>query len=362
MTEDQNSMPVHERSGQPGHLKQWQPSPVLRLMLTPAILILVLAGLVALNSDLLRSTAPAVQTADPLPGQLPGETDEAPYLNPGEAIRLGTHYIGDSVHSIVGLPSLYQGDLVLVNQMQKLPNDYAATDLMFINELATMLPPEAFTVSKTDIQLNKRAADALMQMIQDAYTKGIEGFTLVSGHRDLAYQVTLFQRKIKQYLDQGLDAEAAAAKAKEIVAVPGESEHHTGLALDLPSKNHMNLETTYFETTHGLWLAENAWRFGFIIRYPEDKTEITGISFEPWHLRYVGKPHSEVMRRHGWCLEEYIEVLRQNGGITVRTDEGKIWQIDYQLAQDGMIVIPLIVGTRYSGDGRGGFIVSAPVG
>lgn len=362
MTEDQNLMPASGRSGQPSHLKQWQPNPVLRLMVTPAILILVLAGLVALNSDLLQSNAPAAQTADPLPGQSTGDTEEVPYLNPGESLRFGTHYTGDSVHSIVGESSIYQGDLVLVNQKQKLPDDYAAIDLMVANDLASMLPTDIFSVSKVDTQLNKRAADAMMLMVQEAYSKGIQGYILVSGHRDLAYQVTLFQRKVQQFMDQGLDAEAAAAQAKEIVAVPGESEHHTGLALDLPSKNHINLETSYLETPNGLWLSENAWRFGFVIRYPEDKTEITGISYEPWHLRYVGKPHSEIMQRQGWCLEEYIEVLRQNGGLTIRTDDGKIWQVDYQLAKDGMIVVPLIVGTRYSGDGRDGFIISAPVG
>lgn len=362
MSEDQKNGPEEMSLEKASGLGRWPEGPVLRLFLMPAILILAVAALIGLNQDLLRAPAPvAERPAETQPGPVEGQSDARGYLEPGEMLRLGTSYHEDAVHKIVGQKAVFQGNLVLVNQKQRLPEDYQAEGLMVVNDLVDTLPPEALIVSKVGTKLNLEAADALVQMIQAAADQGIGGFTLVSGHREVAYQRELFEKKVQKYMAEGLDRAAAEQKTKEIVAVPGESEHHTGLAMDLPSQEHIILETSYANTINGRWLSENAWRYGFVIRYPEDRTDITGISYEPWHLRYVGKPHSELMHREGWCLEEYVQILRQNRGLTVKSGDGTIWQIDYQIPENGMIVIPLIVGTKSSGDGLGGYIVTAPV-
>jgi D-alanyl-D-alanine carboxypeptidase len=362
MSEDQKIGPEAVDLEKSSGLGGWLEGPVLRLFLLPAILILAVAALIGLNQDLLKAPVPGTaRPVETLPGVGEGQSDTQVYLEAGETLRLGTSYHEDAVHKIVGQNAVFQGNLVLVNPKQRLPEDYQAQGLMVVNDLEDILPPEALIVSKAGTKLNQEAADALVQMIQAAADQGIGGFTLVSGHREVGYQSELFEKKVQKYMAEGLDRAAAEQKAREIVAVPGESEHHTGLAMDLPSQEHIMLETSYANTINGRWLSENAWRYGFIIRYPQDKTDITGISYEPWHLRYVGKPHSELMHREGWCLEEYIQILRQNRGLTAKTEDGTIWQIDYQIPENGMIVIPLIVGTKSSGDGLGGYIVTAPV-
>jgi len=357
MMEDLNIGPEEKNTS---GLGRWFEGPVPRLFLMPAILILALTALIGLNKELLPVPA-AVQPPQRPSGQEAGQGTTQAYLEPGELIRLGTRYHEDAVHKIVDQKSVFQGSLILVNQKQRLPEDYQAEQLRVINDWIDTLPPEALIVSKAGTMLNQTASDALNQMIRAAADEGIGGFTLVSGYRSVAYQRELFEKKVQKYMTEGLDRESAEQETKEIVAVPGESEHHTGLAMDLPSQEHLTLETSYGTTINGKWLAENAWRHGFIIRYPENKTCITGISFEPWHLRYVGYPHSELMQREGWCMEEYIQILRQNRGLTAKTEDGTIWQIDYQIPENGMIVIPLIVGTKSSGDGLGGYIVTAPV-
>jgi len=324
-----------------------------RLFAMPALLTVFLLGLMVMN--------PQGQAELPKPEPEPPQTVPAavdPYLKEEEGLRLGVKYDGETVTMIMTPQSYYQGTLVLVNQAQRLPEDYSAQDLVIVRELVETPNQQNFSVTKSQLMLNRETAEKLLAMVQGACEDGVTGYTLVSGHRELSYQVGLFQRKVNQYKSMGLDENAAREKAKQIVAVPGESEHHTGLALDLPSRNHSALETTYINTDNGIWLHDNAWKYGFIVRYPEDKAEITGISYEPWHLRYVGIPHSEIMKRENWCLEEYIEVLRNNGGLRARLSDGSIWQIDYHLSEDGLLQVPLNKEAVISGDGNKGFIVT----
>jgi D-alanyl-D-alanine carboxypeptidase len=100
-----------------------------------------------------------------------------------------------------------------------------------------------------------------------------------------------------------MTGQQARAKVRQTVADPGTSEHHTGLAFDVAVTG----EASFGATKHAIWLREHCWEYGFILRYPADKTAITKISHEPWHIRYVGTEHSLIMRDENLCLEEYIE-------------------------------------------------------
>ncbi len=139
---------------------------------------------------------------------------------------------------------------------------------------------------------------------------GLSGLFVQSAFRDYAHQQFLFSRKKSIYIRQGFGDEEAAAYASRSVTFPGASEHQSGLALDVTLDGMLN--QSFGETAHGKWLEQNCHRFGFIIRYPQSKTEITNIIYEPWHLRYVGMPHSAYMKEKNLCLEEYIGYLEKN--------------------------------------------------
>ena len=110
---------------------------------------------------------------------------------------------------------------------------------------------------------------------------------------------------------------------RQVVAAPGASAHQSGLAIDFTtSANGSSLTDSFGTTPVGQWLAANSWKYGLILRYPADKTEITGYIYEPWHFRYVGEPHAEYMYKNDLCLEEYYALLQEEGIITYTTEAG----------------------------------------
>lgn len=114
------------------------------------------------------------------------------------------------------------------------------------------------------------------------------------------------QDMMDEYLAQGYSQERAEAAAGELVAVPGTSEHQLGLALDIVDVANQVLDERQENTEVQKWLMKNSWKYGFILRYPTDKSDITGISYEPWHYRYVGKEAAKEIYEAGICLEEYL--------------------------------------------------------
>ena len=106
---------------------------------------------------------------------------------------------------------------------------------------------------------------------------------------------------------RGCSREEAEAEAATVVARPGTSEHHTGLCVDLMTTSMRELDESFADEAVYPWLLENAWKFGFILRFPEDKTEITGYDYEPWHYRFVGRYDAYMIHSRGLCLEEYVE-------------------------------------------------------
>ena len=129
---------------------------------------------------------------------------------------------------------------------------------------------------------------------------------ICSGYRTQAEQEWLYQRKVNYYLEEGLEEDNARALAGKSVAVPGTSEHQLGLAVDIVSTDYYVLDESQATTKTQQWLMEHCWEYGFILRYPVDKSEITGIIYEPWHYRYVGVEVALALRDSGLCLEEYL--------------------------------------------------------
>ena len=145
-----------------------------------------------------------------------------------------------------------------------------------------------------------------MKMLEDCEKAG--GTPIVcSGYRPHEYQVGLFEEQTNRWLYAGYGQEEAEALAATAVAIPGTSEHELGLAADIYSSENLNLDESQVNTFTQQWLMENSWRYGFVLRYPQDKSDITGIIFEPWHYRYVGKKHAKKIFDAGICLEEYLD-------------------------------------------------------
>jgi zinc D-Ala-D-Ala carboxypeptidase len=232
----------------------------------------------------------------------------------------------DSPSSSIQATSINEGNLILINQFYAMHESAIPTDLIYavqhINYSA---------VSDPSLELSKRLIKPLNSMLKEANKQGITHFEINSGYRDFETQQTL-------YNEFGFN-----------IALPaGHSEHHLGLAVDIGStKGPMGL------SEEGVWLAQNAWRYGFILRYPEGKTDITGISFEPWHFRYVGLPHSEILFHEQWVLEEYLAHLKEHGSY-----ETKAYKIIYVTSLDQVTQVTDHHPYALSGDNHAGYIVT----
>lgn len=173
-------------------------------------------------------------------------------------------------------------------------------------------PPHLMQDSFSKVWLCREVFKAVRAANRQLCHLGMEQLVIISGYRTYTYQAKLFERKIAYYRTQGFDEIAAKEQAAQIVAKPGHSEHQLGLAVDLTTWSMKDLEdpliTDFAQTETGKWLLVNSFRFGLILRYPEDKVAMTHITYEPWHYRYVGKGPAYAMHEKGLCLEEYLGV------------------------------------------------------
>lgn len=194
------------------------------------------------------------------------------------------------------------GNLFLVNRDYALASDYVPDDLEKPNVEATA----------SNIKMRREAARALEEMFRVA--KEEKGYRLlaVSGYRSYGQQTSIFNRKV--------DAVGKKA-AMLVVAPPGTSEHQLGLAMDLGCKKNTSLTEAFGKTEEGKWVEENCHRFGFIIRYKEEWTDITGYSFEPWHVRYVGVEHATRIHELDIPLEYYVAQLREAQYALIAADK-----------------------------------------
>lgn len=182
--------------------------------------------------------------------------------------------------------------LVLVNKQHPVPDDYTFT-------LGTI---------KGTMKCDVRIIDDLMDMMQAAKKDGIH-LVVCSPYRDYNRQTVLFNRKVDHYMEKGYSYMDAYKFASMTVTVPGASEHQIGLALDIVSTSYSVLEIGFGDTKAGQWLREHCDEYGFILRYPKEKEYITGIQYEPWHFRYVGKEAAAIIMEREITLEEFLEEL-----------------------------------------------------
>ncbi|WP_226642116.1 D-alanyl-D-alanine carboxypeptidase family protein [Mesobacillus subterraneus] len=190
-----------------------------------------------------------------------------------------------------------QNTMALVNKVFGLPDQYIPGDLVRPNV------PFSFGDAKLEKSLMRQeAATALEKMFTGARNDGIE-LAAVSGYRSYGRQETLFNAEVNK---------VGAEKALQAVARPGSSEHQTGLTMDISSKtNNFNLNEQFGKTKEGVWLAHNAHKYGFILRYPKGKENLTGYMYEPWHFRYVGIKAATEIYENEWTLEEYFENVKK---------------------------------------------------
>lgn len=180
--------------------------------------------------------------------------------------------------------------LILVNRLNYLPEGYKTEPVSLEN--GQMISRECY--------------EPLEEMLADCREAG--GTPIVcSGYRPHWYQEDLFEAQINRWIYAGYGQEESRALAATAVAVPGTSEHELGLAADIYSSENTDLDESQVNTFTQKWLMENSWRYGFILRYPEHKSDITGIIFEPWHYRYVGTENAKKIFDSGLCLEEYLD-------------------------------------------------------
>ena len=191
--------------------------------------------------------------------------------------------------------------LVLVNPWHELPEDYTV-------ELQQVTWEE-----EENQYMDVRCADALLQMVWDCWDAGNSPY-ICSGYRTMEKQQYLFNNKIARLVAEGVDPTEAPAIAAMSVAIPGTSEHQLGLALDIVDDNNWHLDSTQAKMPTQQWLMANSWRYGWILRYPSEKSEFTGIIYEPWHYRYVGRTIAKEIHEMGVCLEEYLDILTDSVG------------------------------------------------
>ena len=172
--------------------------------------------------------------------------------------------------------------------------------------------PDGYTFELTQLKqghaVDSRAYPDLQEMMDACRAAGLDP-KICSFYRTQDKQQELYENKIQRLMDEGYSYERAVEEAGTVVAVPGTSEHQTGLALDIVSAGYQLLDEAQEDTAEQKWLMEHCWEYGFILRFPEDKTEITGIGYEPWHYRYVGRETAEAIHKSGLCLEEYLQSL-----------------------------------------------------
>lgn len=157
--------------------------------------------------------------------------------------------------------------------------------------------------------VDRRTVSDLNRMLSDCEIAGLHPI-ICSAYRSRELQKKLYDNRVQRCLDAGYSRAGALKEAARWVAVPGTSEHETGLALDLVSASYQLLNAAQEKTPEQKWLMANSWKYGYILRYPTDKSAVTGIGYEPWHYRYVGREAAAAMHGSSQCLEEYMAALQ----------------------------------------------------
>ena len=242
---------------------------------------------------------------------------------------------------------LSKGELILVNN--EIPYPFPKNkDLVSVFDNKN----SSYKVRDLAVTLHQSVMKPLNDMMKEFYNQEkTDVVTVISGHRTYDQQESLYNKKTEK---------DGAVEAMKWVAMPGGSEHHTGYALDFGIYHNSGRSQDYKGNGEYGWINENARWYGFIVRYPEDKKELTGIEYEPWHFRYIGKPHSYVVTKFDMCLEEYVDYLKQfqfgKKHLRVTDGNGKRYEIYFT----DKLEVPVPTGKDYkiSGNNIDGFIVT----
>ena len=190
--------------------------------------------------------------------------------------------------------------LFLIDSSNKLGKDYIPDDLIEISDTRS---------DREKQKMRLYAAKALEALFIEMRSNGFDNMRVISGYRSYDYQASLLENETYAFLPE-FDGDRSQAESKALtrVQIPGSSEHQSGLCVDMSTS--AVLSEALGEEAVYKWLYSNCANFGFILRYPKDKTSVTGVSFEPWHFRYVGRYHAQKIMNEGLCLEEYMSVNR----------------------------------------------------
>jgi D-alanyl-D-alanine carboxypeptidase len=250
-----------------------------------------------------------------------------------DKIRNGSARNSDNL-KVIKQDEVYQGDLLLVNKQYRVHKDSVKSDIVTLHDQKDLV--QGYGLLDTSIRLSESVAHKFNEMIKAAEKDGVNHFLISSGYRDFDEQAVLYEEKGSDY------------------ALPAQySEHNLGLSLDIGSS-----QAEMSKAPEGKWLQKNAWKYGFILRYPKDKTEITGIKYEPWHFRYVGLPHSAIIYEKGIVLEQYLDLLKENSEISTVVD-GTTYTIRYYpVSGYTSIKIPKEGQYKTSGNNMDGVIVT----
>ena len=216
------------------------------------------------------------------------------YLRPDGRAAVGIYTIDGIKHYFVATGEQF----LFVNPWKSISQDYTPA-----------LTPMPSHMGYPTISVATECYDAMVAMITDCNHLSGSSAYVISAYRDYATQTVNFNKKLSQFLLQGYSQAEAYEKAAQVVAPPGTSEHHTGLAIDIVDATYGVLDQNQANTKAQKWLMENSWRYGFTLRYPVEKTDVTGIIYEPWHYRYVGVELATELYETGLTLEEYFEQL-----------------------------------------------------
>ncbi|WP_081668231.1 M15 family metallopeptidase [Butyrivibrio sp. MC2013] len=179
--------------------------------------------------------------------------------------------------------------LILINKQHPIPQGYEF---------------KVASVSGGGKVCDERIVAPLKEMFDSAASDGVE-LVVCSPYRSNARQEVLFDNKVESYMEQGYNYMDSYSLASQAVTLPGSSEHEIGIALDIISSNYSSLDEGFGDTAAGQWLADNSYKYGFVVRYLKGKELVTGIEYEPWHIRYVGIAAAQIMHSEGICLEEF---------------------------------------------------------
>ena len=322
--------------------------PVLLLLL---VFVAVMFTVPRALSD--KASAPFLGIDDGRTGNEPSGSSDVPEVNASPLPTAPSADPPGTVNDIgfitvrMGISDIAGGNLILVNRdiRYDIPDEHG---FVAIADHKT----SSYMVTSSGMLLAAPAIEALNSMMDAFFTEtGNETIAVISGFRDFDKQLDT----LAEYT-----ALMGYTEALRWVAPPGFSEHQAGLAVDLGIQSDGALRTFYGEGVYG-WFAQNCVEFGFVLRYPEDKTDITGNAHEPWHFRYVGDPHAYIMNRDDLCLEEYIDSVRDfTFEDPLRVDLDGVMYLVY-FVEGFDVPVPFDCEFDISGNNVDGFIVTLRV-